>query len=595
MVDMIPMLSDASEAVEAWWDTGRLGELAVRVTPITDDVPVPMVDGLFRRDPGLSALAVRRGNVVRLLTRDRLEFELAGPFGYGRNLYARKPVSALLPETTLTLTADTPLSLAGSAILVRDEADRYSDVLVTFADGGFGIASVTAVFARLAQVFETIATHDPLTNLPNRRVLEQVGKHLFGNRTSSGVALLYVDLDRFKDVNDLLGHRAGDAVLVEFARRLRQCTREDDLIVRLGGDEFAVLLRDATPVIAHAAAERIVLNAAAPFVIDGRIVTLGASVGVAFPDHATEERSLSAIDVLIRDSDSAMYQAKRSGRSVVGTTELPALDTGRGTSAGAIGRRIRPALDAGLFELHYQPIIDIATGRTVEMEALLRWDDTELGPLTPAEFIPVAERSGLIIELGRWVIRTACAQGRHWSDTGSPRSVAVNLSPLQLMDPELVSYVRTVLSETGFPAGLLRFEITESEAIRDVTATTSRLRELRTLGVQLSLDDFGTGYSSLAMLRQLPIDTIKIDRSFVDRIDRDGDDVASDTALVRLVIETARMFGFSVVAEGVERRAQLDQLTEMGCASAQGFLFGRPARPATDHRTVLRINSSSSG
>jgi diguanylate cyclase (GGDEF)-like protein len=583
MGQMVPLdtaMPVRTQGIHAWWDTGRVGEVAVRVEPVDDDVLVPVADGWFRRDASLRGLAVRRDEAVVLLSRGRLEFELAGPFGYGRNLYARKTIRLLLPAATLTLDADTSLSATGAAILARDDADHYGDVLVRFADGGIGIASVAAVFARLAELFQTIASHDPLTNLPNRRVLEQAGRQLIASGETTQVALLYVDLDRFKNVNDVLGHRAGDAVLVEFAHRLRQCTRDEDLVVRLGGDEFAVLLTHTTPVSAHAAAERIVLNAAAPFVVDDRLVSLTASVGLAFLDGDVPDRTLGMIDVLIRHADAAMYKAKRSGSGVMQLVSAATPQLEPGNSPAAIARRVLPAMAAGLFQLHYQPIIDLATGATVEMEALLRWDDAELGRLTPAEFIPVVEQSGHIIEIGRWVIIAACEQARLWVDAGQPCSVAVNLSPLQLLDPELVPYVAATLSATDLPAHLLRFEVTESEAIRDISATTSRLKELRDLGVHLSLDDFGTGYSSLAMLRQLPVDTIKIDRSFIDRIDRDSDDAESDTALVRLVIETARVFGLSVVAEGVERESQLSQLSDMGCGAAQGFLLGRP-EPAT--------------
>ena len=466
---------------------------------------------------------------------------------------------------------------AGAAILARDEY-KYSDVLVTFVDGSVGTASATAVFAKLAEVFRTIAAHDPLTNLPNRRVLEQVGRQLMAQAGSERtIALLYVDIDRFKDVNDVIGHRVGDVVLTEFARRLQQCTTDDDLVVRMGGDEFAVLLTQATPTTANAIAEHIVLSAAAPFVIDGRVVTLGASVGIAFPNDAMPERTLGVIDVLIRHADAAMYQAKRSGTGVVNRVGY-AVDTSQyAGSAAAIARRIPAAMDEGLFAVHYQPIVDVTTRRTVEMEALLRWDDPKLGPIEPARFIPIAEHAGHIIDLGRFVITTACEQARRWRDAGNDWVIAVNLSPLQLLDPELVGFVHVSLISHGITPDRLRFEVTESQAIRDATATGGRLRELRNLGVRISLDDFGTGYSSLSMLRQLPIDTIKIDRSFINRIDADGEEADQDTSLVRLVVEIARVYGLSVVAEGIERESQLAQLAQMGCPYAQGFLLGHPA------------------
>jgi diguanylate cyclase (GGDEF)-like protein len=419
------------------------------------------------------------------------------------------------------------------------------------------------------------AAGDSLTGLPDRRVLDRWPIELIGRAATSVRAVLWIDIDGLTEVNDLAGYPAGDELLVQFAARLQECLhRPGDMLVRLGGDEFALGLTAASADIAAGIGERIVQIAAEPFLIDGQTIDVTACVGLGLAGSFGTDEPEAPIGLLLSLSCAAMRQAKASGRGRLSTLT----DTDPAAAAlverGDICRRIKPALAAGQFELHYQPLFEIATGQLREVEALLRWNDAELGRLFPASFIPVAEHTGQIVALGRWALREACLQAHRWQAAGTPRTVAVNLSPLQLTDPNLVGDVQDALAAAGLAADALRLEITESEAIRDFQGTSCRLSELRGLGVHLSLDDFGTGYSSLAMLRELPVDTIKIDRSFVQRLDQPANH--ADTVLVGAVIDTAHAFGLDVVAEGVERAGQLAALTQMGCDLVQGFLLGHP-------------------
>ena len=547
--------------------------LAFEVPVVLGSCPIREVDRLFRRDPRLRAVIVDAGGEAALLTREHLEFQLSGPFGYGRSLHSRAIASDLVAAGAFRLPADLTLAEAAHRILAREADSRYQDVLVV---GGPipSVVSVSAIFEQLSVLFRHVALHDPLTALPNRRLLDQHGIDLVNaGHDTTRIAILYIDLDGFKMVNDTYGHRAGDEVLVAFAERLRTCVREVDVVARLGGDEFAALLVDVSEIEAMAVAERIVLNAAAPFVHDGEPVYLSASVGVAMADDISRERGFSQLDTLLRLADSAMLHAKRSGKRRVerlpGTGEPDAL-----ARRGLIRRRLRDALhqDEGL-SLHYQPKLDLLTGQTSAVEALLRWTDAELGSVSPAEFIPIAEDGEQINRIGEWVLDRACAQARRWLHQGRPRVVSVNVSPVQLRSLDLVQAVEDALTAWELPPHLLRVEITETSAVLDMPSTLQQLRTLRRLGVEVELDDFGTGYSSLSMLRDLPLTAVKIDKSFIDHIDSDP----ADTALVKGVIEAAHALGLSVTAEGVERAEQLAILRRIGCDTAQGFLIARPA------------------
>jgi len=566
-----------------------VGQLAIEVPTISADTSVAQVDKLFRRDSRLRSLIVRLDTGVALLCRDEFDDLLSGPFGYGRSLHSRSVAGEVVRPGTLVLGADMTLSEAAGRILARDDSNRYRDALVIAADGSTAVVGVSAIFEQLASVFRHVALHDPLTGLPNRRLLDQQGADLVQRGVDPAtIAILYVDLDGFKLVNDTLGHRAGDDLLVGFAGRLRSCLRPEDSAARLGGDEFAALLVGVSEPQALAVAERIILAASTPFVHDGESIHVSASVGVAMANDIGHEHGLSQFDALLRLADGAMLQAKRSGKHRV--ERIPAGEhTDSVIRQAAIRRRLRSALPDGRgLTLHYQPKLDLRTGRVDAVEALLRWYDDELGPISPAEFIPVAEDSEQILRLGAWVMREACRQARCWLDDGQPRTVSVNVSPVQFRDTALVQVVRSALAEHALPPALLRIEITETSAVLDLGTTLLRLDELNRLGVLIELDDFGTGFSSLSMLRQLPLSAVKIDKSFIDDIDTDD----ANSALIEGVVGAAHALGLTVTAEGVERVAQLAVLRGLGCDSAQGFLIARP-QPALDLTVAAPVHELS--
>ena len=443
--------------------------------------------------------------------------------------------------------------------------------------GGFVLA---ASFANVLswRLTEQEALHDGLTGLPNRASLLDALTKMPPSRPHRTSAVLFIDLDNFKDANDAFGHDVGDALLIALAHRLQRHLRAGDLLARLGGDEFAIVVNDVCgPDEAKAIAERL-LNAFEEPVRVGE-VTLGvcASMGVALADEAT-----SGAD-LLRNADLAMYEAKRDGGGRVATYKS-ILHTAavRRTELEA---ELRTALAEEQFVLHYQPIVDLATHRIVGTEALIRWQHPTAGLLAPGEFITAAEQSGLIVPLGAWVIRTACTQTAAWQRAepdAAPITVAVNLSPRQLLDRTLVATVAEALHESGLDPSSLCLEITEGSVIKDFDATMPTLNALRTLGVSLALDDFGTGYSSLSYLKQLPVTSVKIDRSFVGDLEAN----ASNGQIVLAIIELAHALGMSVTAEGAETAQQLAALKAMRSDMAQGYLLGRPMAP-TDLRSTM--------
>ncbi|WP_448615113.1 putative bifunctional diguanylate cyclase/phosphodiesterase [Modestobacter sp. URMC 112] len=405
---------------------------------------------------------------------------------------------------------------------------------------------------------------DPLTGLANRTLLEETAERALRR---GPVSVLFVDLDDFKDVNDSRGHAVGDELLLVLAERLKSCVRPADLVARMGGDEFAVLVA-AGPDVAHAVAERVLTSLAVPILLDGGgPVVVHGSIGVA---SCTDAGSADA-GTLLRDADLAMYLAKAQGGN--------RLVVYAGDMGEAAQRRVELQQDlalataAGQLEVHYQPTVLLADGRTTGFEALVRWHHPQLGTVSPAEFIPLAEESGAIIEIGRWVLRQALHQAAAWStEVDGPLRMAVNLSPRQLMDDDVTRDVVAALADSGFPARQLTLEVTEGVLVQDVERVVAQLAELRALGVAIAIDDFGTGFSGLSYLRRLPADIIKIDRSFVSDLAAGS----SSASLISSIVELARTLGLAVVAEGVETDGQRRLLQDLHCGSAQGFLFARP-------------------
>jgi diguanylate cyclase (GGDEF)-like protein len=417
--------------------------------------------------------------------------------------------------------------------------------------------------------FRHLAHHDSLTGLPNRALLQDQFARALGRarRGNNNLAILFIDLDRFKTINDSLGHSVGDGLLREVAHRIRLAVREVDTVARMGGDEFVVLLTDlAEPADAGRVAQNILVSLSKVTIVEGHPLHVTPSIGISlFPDDGQD------FDELLKHADAAMYLAKDNGRNGYQffTNEINALAHGR----LAVETGLRHALNSDGFELHYQPQIALINGALVGVEALLRWRHPQRGLVLPDEFIPIAEDTGLIVPIGEWVLRTACAQYAQWRRQGlAPFRLAINVSARQLRQKNLAEFTQKILLENSIPGEELELEITETGLMQNTVAAATSLRALKLLGVKLSLDDFGTGYSSLSYLRRFPIDTLKIDRSFVRDISTDP----NDAVLVRAIIDLAHSLGMTTVAEGVETLDQLNFLSAHKCDDAQGYFISRP-------------------
>ena len=432
---------------------------------------------------------------------------------------------------------------------------------------------------RAEEQIKSLAYHDSLTSLPNRRLFQDRLSVAVAqaHRNSQRLAVLFLDLDRFKPVNDSFGHAAGDRLIQDVAERLRTCLREGDTVARLGGDEFTLLLPGVAQVVdAARVAEKVLDTLRVPFLIEGRELFSTASIGISlYPEDGRDA------DTLVKSADAAMYRAKQQGRDNYQLC-APALNA-TALERLALESSLRHAVGQDELVLHYQPVVDLVSGRVQSMEALLRWRHPELGLVPPADFIPLAEMTGLVIAFSPWVLRTACAQAREWQAAGHPGlGVAVNLSARQFQHPDLVGQVKRALEETKLEARFLELEISETSAMQGPEANVPTLRALKALGVRIAIDDFGTGCSSLSYLRRFPIDALKIDRSFTAEITRDPD----DAAIANVVIALAHTLKLRVVAEGVETDDQLAFLSARRCDEAQGYLFGSP-RPAADCAGLL--------
>ena len=456
---------------------------------------------------------------------------------------------------------------------------------------GFVLAIVRDVSKRkaLEEQLTHKALHDSLTGLPNRALFVDRLEHALTHTARKGrqLAVLFMDLDDFKYVNDTLGHEAGDRLLAMVAKRLQRSLRDQDTLARFGGDEFVVLVEDVmSGQVAVQVAERILKLLDPPFSLAEEELRISASIGVALSVHAASDQW----GTLLSQADAAMYEAKRKGKARYAIYD-PATHL-RSRERLRMGNQLKVALERSEFVLHYQPKVDLRTGTIVHMEALLRWHHPQRGVVLPSEFISLAEETDLIVPLGQWVLKEACSQIRRWQELypRAPAIVAdVNLSARQFHQLDLGGEAAKILNETGLDPSHLELEITESVLMEDAPSTVAPLKHLKDLGVRVAIDDFGTGYSSLSYLKRLPVDTLKIDRSFISGLNTD----LEDEVLVSGMINLAHGLGLRVVAEGVETEQQAARLKAMGCELAQGYQFYRPI--SAEAATLLLGNGASSG
>ena len=501
----------------------------------------------------LSSEIVRPGCSLRDLLRHRIE---RGSFSGDPDEYTARLAEGIAEGKTFNNIVNLP---DGRAVSVVNKPVAGGGWLATHED----VTERQRSEERIAHM----ARHDALTDLPNRVLLrERLEQELKRVKRGECLAMLCLDLDHFKSVNDTLGHPIGDTLLKLVADRLRGCTREPDTIARLGGDEFAIIMTQLQqPSDAAALAKRIRDSVMRPYQIDGHQIISDISIGISIaPIDGTEP------DRLMKNADLALYGAKSEGRGTYRFFEQE-MDT-RMKARRDLEMDLRNALANKQLELYYQPLVNLQTNEISAFEALLRWNHPTRGMISPADFIPIAEETGLIIPIGDWVVITACEQAVNWPDHVK---VAVNLSPAQLKNRNLVKVVQTALADSGMAANRLQLEITESLLMQNTFSTLATLHELRKLGVQIAMDDFGTGYSSLSYLRSFPFDKIKIDRSFI----QDLSNGAEPLAIVNAVAGLAKCLNMISTAEGVETQQQFDALQSVGCTEMQGYLFSK-ARPA---------------
>ena len=553
--------------------------LLQRVSPVAPETTMSEVFDLFTANPQCVALPIVDGTrPIGLITRKAIIEGFAQPFR--REIYGKRDIRILMDPDPLLVEANTDLDDLSRRIVEAGMQHMHDGFILTehgaYAGMGTGPDLLRVLSEHKQAHLYQLAHFDALTGLPNRLLFQDrlLKAMQHAQRAGHLIALLFIDLDRFKVINDTLGHSAGDALLKAVAQRLSERLRVSDTLARMGGDEFTIILSDVREPEAAALYAKGLLEAAEkPYQIGEHEVFVSASIGVTLYPLDSQSGANDAIgtEALLQHADAAMYRAKEQGknnvqfyRSDMNGTMLERL---------RLETDLRKALHNDEFVLHYQPRIRCVDGVVTGVEALIRWQHPTLGLIPPAKFIPLAEETGLIIPLGDWVLRSACEQAKQWRASGvQSMRMAINLSARQFRHKDLVGTIERALRETGLDPDCLEVELTESLAMHDVKQTVVTLNDLNDLGVSIAIDDFGTGYSSLAYLRRFPVDFLKIDQSFVQEIG-----VSEDCAIIaRTIISMAHNLQLQVVGEGVETEQQFEFLCTHGCEEAQGFLFARP-------------------
>jgi diguanylate cyclase (GGDEF)-like protein/PAS domain S-box-containing protein len=548
--------------------------------------------GLLEAAPDAMVVVDQTGAIVIVNVRTEKQF------GYSRDELLGQPVTSIIPEgfaerlvaDDLRSTEDALAQVIGTGIELvarrRDGSEFPIEIMLSplaSPDGILVTAAIRDISVRRTSEIEAkhVATHDFLTGLPNRLLLsDRISQAIaLAPRHAKRVAVLFLDLDGFKHINDSLGHAVGDQLLQSVATRLLAEVRGSDTVSRQGGDEFVVLLPETAEwEDAANVAKRMIASIGEVHTLEGRDLHITTSMGISmFPDDAGD------VETLIKNADTAMYQAKENGRNGFQFFK-PDMNI-RAVERQSIEHSLRLALERNEFVVHYQPKIDLSSGVVIGAEALVRWMHPDRGLMLPGHFIPIAEQSGLIVPIGQWVVREACRQMREWRDAGIElQNMAVNISAVDLRGDDFVEQILSVLEETDLEPSLLELELTETVLMKHIDATAVTLQRLRERGVRISIDDFGTGFSSLSYLHRFPIDTLKIDRSFINQISVE----AGGAPIVAAIISMARTLRLRVVAEGVETAAQLAFLQGLACDEAQGFYFSRAVDPGHFARYFAR-------
>jgi len=557
------------ESQEALWEQGENLGFLVRHVPVV----------VYKAETGQHGRWLYVSPQIEGLLGYTPEEWLADPKLWWERIHPDDRDQVLADEEAILVSAGTKSEAAQYRMVTRDGRTIWvSDDASVIKNGSgaslywSGILSDITDRKVLEEQLKHQAFHDPLTGLANRALFVDRVEHALarGERDGMRVAVLFVDLDDFKTINDSLGHNGGDEVLVAVAGRLRECFRPGDTFARFGGDEFAILVEDTSLSNATSVAYRIVDALGEPFSIGGREVMIHASVGIEFA-----EAQGTRTDELLRNADVAMYVAKGKGKA-----RYQLFEPGMHTAALRrleVKADLRRAVEKDEFVLHYQPIVSLNGGALLGMEALVRWNHPERGLLPPLDFISVAEQSGLITPLGRWVLREACRQATKWPLSNPSISLSVNVSTTQFQQPGLVEDVANALWDSGLDPSLLTLEITESVLVHDTDAVIEKLHRLKDFGVKVAIDDFGTGYSSLGYLKRFPIDILKIDKSFIDGVGNG----AEEAAIAQAIIKLGESLGLEVVAEGIELPEQIDALQLLRCERGQGFFFSAPVDAET--------------